>query len=117
MSDLHQKNCIPCRGGVSPFEIFEIHKYLKKVDGWDVKKKEDEIYFVDFIGCKIYDENKSFIGIAKDIIHFPGDNHVMVIEKELKEFMVPVRNDLIKLFDVDEKYIIIEIIDNLIDNV
>ena len=42
MSDLHQKNCIPCRGGVAPFDISEIHKYLKKVDGWDVKKNEEE---------------------------------------------------------------------------
>ena len=38
MSDLHEKNCIPCRGGVPPFDISEIHKYLKKIDGWDVKK-------------------------------------------------------------------------------
>ena len=41
MTDLHQKNCIPCRGGMSPFDISEIHKYLKKVDGWDVKKNKD----------------------------------------------------------------------------
>ena len=47
MTDLHEKNCIPCRGGISPFDISEIHKYLKKVDGWDVKKKENEIYFLD----------------------------------------------------------------------
>ncbi len=47
MSDLHQKNCIPCRGGVPPFDMTEIHKYLKKVDGWDVKKKENEIYFLE----------------------------------------------------------------------
>jgi len=33
MTDLHEKNCIPCRGGVPPFDISEIHKYLKKVDG------------------------------------------------------------------------------------
>jgi 4a-hydroxytetrahydrobiopterin dehydratase len=47
VSDLHNKNCIPCKGGISPFAISEIHKYLKKVDGWDVKKKEDELYFLE----------------------------------------------------------------------
>ena len=47
MTDLHEKNCIPCRGGVHPFDISEIHKYLKKVDGWDVKKKKDGIYFLE----------------------------------------------------------------------
>ena len=47
MSDLYKKNCIPCRGGVPPFDISEIHKYLKKVDGWDVKKNKDEVYFLE----------------------------------------------------------------------
>ena len=47
MTDLHQKNCIPCRGGISPFDISEIHKYLKKVDGWDVKKNKEEYYFLE----------------------------------------------------------------------
>ena len=46
-SDLHNKNCIPCKGGIPPFEISEIHKYLKKVDGWDVKKAEEETYFLE----------------------------------------------------------------------
>ena len=45
--DLHKKKCIPCKGGISPFAVSEIHKYLKKVDGWDVKKKEGETYFLE----------------------------------------------------------------------
>ena len=49
MSDLHEKNCIPCRGGIPPFDISEIHKYLKKVDGWDVKKREIEFYWLEKI--------------------------------------------------------------------
>ena len=38
MSDLSLKKCIPCEGNIPPFDKSEIHKYLKKVDGWDVKK-------------------------------------------------------------------------------
>ncbi len=38
MNDLINKKCVPCEGGVVPFDISEIHKYQKKVDGWDVKK-------------------------------------------------------------------------------
>ena len=44
---LHEKNCIPCKGGIPNFAISEIQKNLKKVDGWDVKKKKDEIYFLE----------------------------------------------------------------------
>ena len=47
MSDLANKKCVPCRGGIPGFDITEIHKYLKKVDGWDVKKKDNEIYFLE----------------------------------------------------------------------
>ena len=47
MSDLHQKDCIPCRGGMPSFDITEIHKYLKKIDGWDVKKNNDNNYFLE----------------------------------------------------------------------
>jgi len=47
MTELYEKNCIPCRGGVSPFKINEIHKYLKKIDGWDVKKDKSDIYFLE----------------------------------------------------------------------
>ena len=42
MNDLLNKKCVPCEGGVLPFDISEIHKYQKKVDGWDIindKKK------------------------------------------------------------------------------
>ena len=47
MSDLLKKKCVPCEGGVLPFDIKEIHKYQKKVDGWDVKKNEKEIFYLE----------------------------------------------------------------------
>jgi len=46
MSDLLKKKCVPCEGGVLPFDISEIHKYQKKVDGWDIVKDEKEIFFL-----------------------------------------------------------------------
>ena len=41
MSDLANKKCVPCEGNIPPFNIDEIHEFLKKVDGWDVT--EDKI--------------------------------------------------------------------------
>ena len=46
MSDLTEKKCMPCEGGVLPFDTSEIHKYQKKVDGWDVIKGGEEIFFL-----------------------------------------------------------------------
>ena len=32
MTNLADKKCIPCEGGIPGFDITEIHKYLKMVD-------------------------------------------------------------------------------------
>ena len=46
MSDLSKKKCIPCEGDIPSFDITEIHKYLKKVDGWDVKEDESKNFYL-----------------------------------------------------------------------
>jgi 4a-hydroxytetrahydrobiopterin dehydratase len=47
MNDLLKKKCLPCEGGAIPFDISEIHKYLKKVDGWDIVKNDNNIFFLE----------------------------------------------------------------------
>ena len=46
MTDLADKKCIPCEGGIPSFDTNEIHKYLKKVDGWDVKADDNKTYYL-----------------------------------------------------------------------
>ncbi|MDC3061882.1 4a-hydroxytetrahydrobiopterin dehydratase [Candidatus Pelagibacter sp.] len=46
MSDLLNKKCVPCEGGVAAFDLSEIHKYQKKIDGWEVINNEEKIYFL-----------------------------------------------------------------------
>ena len=45
--DLKKKKCIPCEGGVIPFDVSQIHKYQKKVDGWDVLNNEKKIFYLE----------------------------------------------------------------------
>ena len=47
MTDLTDKKCVPCEGGVAAFDISEIQEYQKKVDGWDIVKNEKNIYFLE----------------------------------------------------------------------
>ena len=47
MNNLLKKKCVPCEGGIIPFDISEIHKYQKKVDGWDIVKNTKGIYFLE----------------------------------------------------------------------
>jgi 4a-hydroxytetrahydrobiopterin dehydratase len=47
MSNLFNKKCVPCEGGLIPFDISEIHKYQKKVDGWSIIKDKKNIFFLE----------------------------------------------------------------------
>ena len=44
MNDLADKKCIPCKGDIPGFDKAEIHKYLKMIDGWEVKEDESKIF-------------------------------------------------------------------------
>ena len=76
MSDLSKQKCVACDGDIPPFDVSEIHKYLKKVDGWDVKNNEDKIFYLikDF-KFKDFEESQKFVNkvsyIAKEENHHP----------------------------------------------
>ena len=73
MSDLLSKKCTPCEGGVQAFDISEIHKYQKKVDGWDVSKNEKNIYFLEKkFSFKNFLESQKFINSVGKISEEEG---------------------------------------------
>ena len=67
MNELLNKNCTPCEGGVLPFDISEIHKYQKKVDGWDITRDEKKIFFLNkkFIFKNFLDSQKFINDVGK----------------------------------------------------
>ena len=76
MSDLAKKKCTACDGDTPPFDTSEIHKYLKKVDGWDVKSNEDKnFYLIKDFKFKNFTESQSFVSnvgkIAEKENHHP----------------------------------------------
>ena len=65
MTKLSDKRCKPCEGGVLPFNISEIHKYQKMVDGWNITKNEKNIYFLEKkFSFKNFLESQNFINYA-----------------------------------------------------
>jgi 4a-hydroxytetrahydrobiopterin dehydratase len=68
VSDLLNKKCVPCEGGVLPFDLSEIHKYQKKVDGWSIKEDEKKVYFLEknFL-FKNFINSQNFINKVGDI--------------------------------------------------
>ena len=62
MNDLLNKKCAPCEGGVIPFDVSEIHKYQKKVDGWDVLKDKKKNFFLNKkFNFKNFFESQEFV--------------------------------------------------------
>ena len=76
MSNLKDKKCVPCEGGVIPFDISEIHKYQKKVDGWEILQDTKKKFFLNKrFNFNNFIESQKFINkigeISEDEGHHP----------------------------------------------
>ena len=76
MNNLKDKKCAPCEGGVIPFDISEIHKYQKKVDGWDILQDTKKKFFLNKrFNFNNFIESQEFINkvgeISEDEGHHP----------------------------------------------
>ena len=73
MNDLANKKCIPCKGGIPGLDITEIHKYLKMVDGWEVKSDESKIYYlIKKFKFKNFLESQKFVIKVSEIAESEG---------------------------------------------
>ena len=62
MDELTKKKCVACDGDIPPFDTKEIHKYLKKVDNWDVKNNNDRSsYLIKEFKFKNFEESQNFV--------------------------------------------------------
>ena len=114
MNYLLNKKCIPCEGGVLPFDISEIHKYQKKVDGWDILKDENGIHFLNkkFIFKNFFNSQKfvNKVGeISEEEGHHPdikfgwGYAQIQITTHAIKglsenDFILAAKIDQIRLF-------------------
>ena len=74
MNDLANKKCIPCEGNIPPFNTDEIHKYLKKIDGWEVKSNKDKSFYLikEFL-FKNFKESQIFVNQVANVAEL--ENH------------------------------------------
>ena len=74
MDDLSKKKCIACDGNIPPFDTSEIHKYLKKVDGWDVKSNNDKShYLTKEFKFKNFEDSQNFVNKIGNVAE--AENH------------------------------------------
>ncbi len=73
MSELSKKKCVPCEGNIPPFDTNEIHKYLKKVNGWDVKSDEKNyFYLIKKFNFENFLESQNFVNKVGNISEKEG---------------------------------------------
>ena len=73
MSDLANKKCVPCEGNIPPFNVNEIHEYLKKVDGWEVlEDKIDGFHLIKNFKFENFLESQSFVNKVGEISEKEG---------------------------------------------
>ena len=73
MNDLADKKCVPCEGGIPPFDREEIHKYVKKIDGWDVKSDEEKsFYLIKDFKFKNFLESQNFVNLVGNVAEKEG---------------------------------------------
>ena len=110
MNDLLNKKCVPCEGGIMPFDVSEIHKYQKKVDGWSVKENQKKIYFLEKkFKFKNFINSQNFINKVSEIsekenhhpdIHFGWGYAIIVITTHAIEGLS--ENDFILAAKIDQ---------------
>ena len=68
MKKLFEKKCISCEGNISAFDYSEIHKYLKKVNDWEVKEDNKKNYLLEKkFKFKNFLSSQKFINLIGDI--------------------------------------------------
>ena len=73
MDELYKKKCVACDGNTMPFDTSEIHKFLKKVDSWDVKSNAGKDYYLEKnFKFKNFIESQKFVNKVGSIAEHEG---------------------------------------------
>ncbi|GGG21576.1 ribosome maturation factor RimM [Lysinibacillus alkalisoli] len=75
--------------------------------------EENEYYFHEIIGCQVISEDNDSIGEIVDILQ-TGANDVWVVKGKEKEYYIPYIEDIVKDIQVDNKTIIIHVMEGLL---
>src|SRR5699024_4770617 len=89
--------------------------YLQVIEKQLTELPDDEYYYHEIIGCTMYTVSDNFIGIVQEIMS-PGANDVFIVKNEDdKEILIPNIKLVVKSIDVNNKKIIIDPMEGLLD--
>jgi len=75
---------------------------------------KEEYFYEQLIGLTVYSTDGNTIGTVSDIFE-TGSNDVYVVKSLDREYLIPAIRDVIKEINLDERRIIIQILEGLLD--
>ena len=102
--------------GIDTIEEAENYRnlYIKRKRDKDEKLEEDTYYIVDLIGCKVCTDDQKELGEVIDVFS-TGSNDVYVVKDELgKQVLLPAIKEVIKNVDIENRTIIVHLLEGLI---
>lgn len=75
---------------------------------------EDEVYFYQLVDCKVIDEENNELGMVVEIIETAAHDILRIRNDEGKEVLIPYVDAFIVDVDVDEKVIIVHLIEGFV---
>ena len=102
--------------GIDKVEDAEnLKNYYLKIDRKDaIPLKENSYYIVDLLGLEVYTDENIFLGNLDDIFN-TGSNDIYVVKDEKgKQILLPAISDVIKKVDMENKKIIVHLLNGLV---
>ena len=103
-------------------EFIEINSIdaAKGLNGFQIKirrdllpeKKEDDFYYNDLLGMKVY-EDKEYLGDILDIMETAAHDILVIITNEQNEILIPLVDNFVKKIDFESNSILVELIEGM----
>ena len=98
----------------SPEEAESYKGYEVHVEKDYKNMEKDTYYFVDIVGCKVYDEKDVLLGEVSQVEEFPAQLTLRVSRIGQVDFLVPYVKAFIRSVDINEKKIVINVIEGML---
>ncbi|SHJ42788.1 16S rRNA processing protein RimM [Hathewaya proteolytica DSM 3090] len=72
-----------------------------------IELDEDSYYIADLIDCKVFDENRLYIGVLEEVIETGSNDVYLVKDDKKKEILVPAIASIVKSVDIKNEEIVI----------
>jgi len=76
--------------------------------------KHDQFYFHEILGFQVVDANLGKLGTVKDIYNLPN-NDLIGMQYQGKEILIPVKDEVVKKVDRENKQLEVSLPDGLLD--